>query len=79
VGNKELALAAVGRSFFVATSVWLVNYAYSVGGTLAMVQIIYSMYILITVLLAIILYKEHWNLQKIAAIFLSVLSLALLS
>lgn len=73
-----LCLTAAGRSAFVATSVWLMFYAFANGGTLAIVQTIHSMYILIPIVLAIIFYNEHWNLQKAAAIVLSVASLALL-
>ena len=53
-------------------------FAFSVGGTLAVVQTIHSMYILIPIVLAIIFYNEYWNLQKAAAIVLSVVSLAFL-
>lgn len=69
---------AILRSSFIATSVWLMLFAFSVGGTLAVVQTIHSMYILIPIVLAIIFYNEHWNLQKAAAIVLSVVSLAFL-
>jgi len=69
---------AIMRSTFIASSVWLMLYAFSVGGTLAVVQTIHSMYILIPIVLAIIFFNEHWNLQKVIAIVLSVASLALL-
>ncbi len=66
------------RAVFIALGFGLVLYAYAQGGTLAVVQTINSMYILIPIVLSIIFYKEHWNLQKAVAIILSVLALALL-
>lgn len=76
--NYHLLTIASLRSLFAVVSVWLMLYAYTVGGTLAVVQTIHSMYILIPIVLAIIFYNEHWNLQKAVAIALSVLSLAFL-
>ncbi len=76
--NYGVALIAGLRSLFISVSVGLSFYAYTVGGTLAVVQTIHSMYILIPIVLAIIFYNEHWNLQKATAIILSVASLALL-
>ncbi len=73
-----LVKIAVLRSTFIVTGVWAMLYAYSLGGTLSVVQTIHSMYILIPIVLAIIFYNEHWNLQKAAAIALSVVSLAFL-
>jgi len=73
-----LVRSAMTRSIFIATSVGLMFYAFSAGGTLAVVQTIHSMYILIPIVLAIIFYNEHWNVQKVLAIVLSVASLALL-
>lgn len=66
------------RAIFISLGFGLILYAYAHGGTLAVVQTISSMYILIPVVLSIIFYSEHWNLQKAAAIILSVASLALL-
>lgn len=74
----SLLKASFLRALFVVLSVGLINYAYSIGGTLAVVQVIYSMYILVTIVLAIIFYNEHWNVQKIVAIILSVAALGLL-
>jgi drug/metabolite transporter (DMT)-like permease len=76
--SHHLLYIAIFRSLGAVGSVGLVNYAYTVGGTLSAVQVIYSMYILVTVVLAIIFYNEHWNLQKAAAIGLSIVSLAFL-
>lgn len=66
------------RALFICASMGFILYAYSQEGTLAIVQTIHSMYILIPIVLSIIFYKEHWNLQKAIAIVLSVLSLVLL-
>ena len=76
--NYQLLLIASLRSLFITFSVGLSFYAYTVGGTLAVVQTIHSMYILIPIVLAIIFYNEHWNLQKALAIVLAVVSLAFL-
>lgn len=76
--TKLLVKIAVLRSTFIVTGVWAMLYAYSLGGTLSVVQTIHSMYILIPIVLSIIFYNEHWNLQKAAAIVLSVVSLAFL-
>lgn len=77
--NPKLVLYASLRAIFICFSLGLVMYAYAQNGTLAIVQTIHSMYILIPIVLSIIFYSEHWNLQKAVAITLSVLSLALLA
>lgn len=66
------------RSTLIMFSLGLMLFAFSAGGTLAVVQTIHSMYILIPIVLAVIFYNEHWNLQKVIAIVLSVAALALL-
>lgn len=76
--SLSLLITAALRSLFVVISVALVLFAYTAGGTLAVVQTIYSLYILIPIVLAIIFYNEHWNWQKALAITLSVVSLAFL-
>lgn len=76
--DNTLIFWAFLRSLVMAAGVLLVNYAYVSGGSLAIVHTITSMYILIPIVLAIIFYNEHWNLQKVVAIVLSVASLALL-
>lgn len=53
-------------------------FAFTVGGTLAVVHTIQSLYILVPIILAIIFYKEHWNTQKVLAVVLSIAALALL-
>lgn len=52
--------------------------AFEYGGPLAIVYTIHSLYILIPIVLAIILYKEHWNLRKVFAIVLSLGAIALM-
>lgn len=74
----KLIFYASLRALLICASMGFVLYAYSQGGTLAIVQTIHSMYILIPIVLSIIFYNEHWNLQKAVAIVLSVLSLVLL-
>ena len=66
------------RAAIISVSMVFILYAYSQQGTLAIVQTIHSMYILIPIILSIIFYNEHWNIQKAIAITLSVVSLALL-
>jgi len=76
--KQKLIFYATLRALLITASLVFILYAYSVDGTLAIVQTIHSMYILIPIVLSIIFYNEHWNLQKAVAIILSVLSLALL-
>lgn len=73
-----LVRIAIARSVLIVGGVWAMLYAYSMGGTLSVVQTIHSMYILIPIILAIIFYNEHWNLKKAIPIVLSVGALALL-
>lgn len=73
-----LILGASLRSILVTVSWALMLYAFATGGTLGIVQTIHSMYILIPIVLSIVLYNEHWNLQKAVAIVLSVAALGLL-
>lgn len=73
-----LVFAAFCRALLINASFGLTLYAYSLGGTLAVVQSVHSMYILIPVVLSIYFYKEHWNTQKVVAVVLSVGALALL-
>lgn len=66
------------RALLISASFGCILYAYQ-DGTLAVVQTIHSMYILIPIILSVILYNEHWNTQKALAVTFSVLALALLS
>jgi drug/metabolite transporter (DMT)-like permease len=76
--DGKLILFGSLRAIFISLSYGLILYAYAHGGTLAIVQTIHSMYILIPIVLSIIFYKEHWNLQKATAIALSAAALVLL-
>ncbi|MCB9811474.1 DMT family transporter [Candidatus Nomurabacteria bacterium] len=73
-----LILAGGLRSTLVTVALGFMLYAFAHGGTLAVVQTVHSMYILIPIVLSIIFYNEHWNLQKAVAVILSVAALALL-
>lgn len=53
----------------------MIMLAFSLDGMLSVVYTINSMYILIPIVLSIIYYNEHWNLQKALAIALSLLAL----
>jgi len=76
--DKELMFWSAIRSVLISSSLGLVLFAYATGGTLAIVHTILSLYILITIVLSIIFFNEHWNLQKVIAIILSVAALVLL-
>ena len=76
--SSGLIITSGVRSTLVTVSFGLTLYAFSTGGPLAVVHTINSLYILIPIVLAIIFYNEHWNLQKVIAIVLSVAALALL-
>ena len=67
------------RSFLISGAVFAMLYAYTQGGTLAIVQTVHSMYILIPIVLSIFIYKEHWNMQKVVAVVLSVVALVFLN
>jgi len=69
-GSLRAALITIGFGFTL--------FAYGAGGSLAIVQTVHSFYILIPIVLAVIIYGEHWNLQKAIAIVLSVAALALM-
>lgn len=76
--SRGLIFGAVLRAFLISVSMLLMLYAYTKGGTLAIVQTIHSMYILVPIILAVLLYNEHWNAQKVLAIIISVAALGLL-
>jgi uncharacterized membrane protein len=75
--ESEVGLVVFGsvRAVLISASLGLVLFAFQ-GGTLGIVQTIHSLYILIPIVLAIIFYNEHWNLQKAVAIVLSIAALA---
>jgi len=76
--DRGFILWSIARSALISVSVWLVNYAYIGGGSLAVVHTIHSMYILIPIVLAVMIYGEHMNMRKAVAVVLSVVALALL-
>ena len=76
--NRDLLWLSLWRSVLISTSFGMTLFAFALGGPLGIVYTIHSLYILIPIILAIVLYDEHWNLQKVLAITLSVAALALL-
>jgi drug/metabolite transporter (DMT)-like permease len=74
--SANLVMSAGMRSILITGAAGLTTYAYALGGSLSMVQTILSFYVLITIVLSIIVYNEHWNAQKVFAILLSVAALA---
>jgi len=68
---------ALMRSAFASTGLYLALLAFELGGPLGIVYTINSLYILIPIILAIVIYGEHWNLRKVFAIALSIFALAL--
>lgn len=75
--KKLLVLSAVsGVIQFISFAAFIL--AFALGGTLAIVYTIHSLYILIPIVLSIIFFKEHWNAQKAVAIILSIAALGLL-
>jgi drug/metabolite transporter (DMT)-like permease len=75
--DKGLVVYSGTRAVLICVSLGLILFAY-VDGDLGVVQTIHSMYILIPIILSIIFYNEHWNIQKVLAIILSIAALALL-
>jgi drug/metabolite transporter (DMT)-like permease len=74
--DTEAAGLAALRGLVMCVALWLGLYAFVRGGSLAVVHTIQSMYILIPIMLSIIFYNEHFNLQKGLAIVLSIAALA---
>jgi drug/metabolite transporter (DMT)-like permease len=72
----NLIVSAGMRSILITGALGLTTVAYALGGSLSMVQTILSFYVLITIVLSIVVYNEHWNAQKVLAIGLSVAALA---
>ena len=75
--SKDMMYLASSRGVLILVSFGCILYAYSIGGTLAIVHTIHSLYILIPIVLSIIFYNEHWNIRKIVAVILSVTALAM--
>ena len=65
------------RALLICASLGFILYAYQ-EGSLAIIQTIHSMYILIPIILSVILYSEHWNTQKALAVTFSIAALVLL-
>lgn len=76
--SNRLLSVALMRTVFSYGGSLLVLYSFVAGGPLGIVYMINSLYILPPIILAVIFYKEHWNLRKVTAIGLSLLALALL-
>ena len=76
--SKGLFIGASMRAVLITLAFVCTLLAFKNDGPFAVVMTIQSMYILIPIILAIIFYNEHWNLQKATAIVLSVAALALL-
>jgi len=73
--NVALVQAAIFRSTLISLSMVCVLYAYGHGGDLGIVQTIHSMYIIIPIVLAVLIYQEHINWNKAIAVILSVVAL----
>jgi drug/metabolite transporter (DMT)-like permease len=76
--NKTLVSQAIFRSLFISASTLLIFYAYGHGGDLGIVQTIHSLYIVIPIVLSVLIYQEHINWEKAAAVLLSIVALAFL-
>jgi drug/metabolite transporter (DMT)-like permease len=61
-----------------ALSALTMVFAFSAGGSLAIVYTISSLYILIPILLSVYVFKEHFNIQKGSALVLAIAAVALL-
>ena len=76
--NYSLIKLSIILGLFGAGSTLATYNAFANGGPLGIVYTISSIYILIPIVLSIIIYKEHWNAQKVIAIVVSILALGLL-
>jgi drug/metabolite transporter (DMT)-like permease len=76
--SRKLVFWGALRAALITIGFGFILHAYALGGTLAIVQTIHSLYILIPIVLAIIIYDEHWNFQKAVAIVMSVAALSLM-
>lgn len=73
-----LVQASVFRSVLICVSLLCILYAYGHGGALGIVQTIHSLYIVIPIVLAVLIYKEHINWKKVSAVVISIAALGLL-
>lgn len=76
--TKDLLQAAIFRSVLICASLLCVLYAYGNGGDLGIVQTIYGLYIVIPIVLAVLIYKEHIDWKKVLAVILCIVSLLFL-
>lgn len=76
--SVRLVQSAVFRSVLISASFLCVLYAYGHGGGLGIVQTIHSLYIVIPIVLAVLIYQEHIDWKKVAAVVLSIAALGLL-
>jgi drug/metabolite transporter (DMT)-like permease len=75
--EKRLVQAAVFRSLLICLSLLCILYAYGHGGALGIVQTIHSLYIVIPIILAVLIYQEHVDWKKVFAVVLSFIALIL--
>lgn len=76
--DKKFILLTVGLGAIQFISFNSFLYAFATGGPLAVVYTIHSLYIVIPIVLAIVFYKEHWNLRKAIAIIISIAAILLM-
>ncbi len=76
--SKALIYQAGFRSIFISISTLLIFYAYGHGGDLGIVQTIHALYIVIPIMLAVLIYKEHIDWKKVLAVVLCIVSLMFL-
>jgi len=77
--TRDFLWLALWRGVIMTLGFASVLYAYNLGGSLGVVYTINSLYILVPIVLSIILYREHWNAQKVTAIVLSILALGFMA
>jgi drug/metabolite transporter (DMT)-like permease len=74
---KAISLVAVmGIAQMLSASTFI--FSFVAGGTLGIVYVINSLYVVVPIALSILIYHEHWNVRKLCAILLSIVALALL-
>ncbi len=76
--TKDLLKASVFRSILICLSLLCVLFAYGNGGDLGIVQTIYGLYIMIPIVLAVLIYQEHIDWNKVLAVVLCIVSLLFL-
>ncbi len=77
VTSKTILLVCImGIAQIISASTMI--FAFVAGGTLSLVYVISSLYIIVPIALSLFIYQEHWNFRKLLAIVLSVAVLVLL-